>query len=76
MSAAHVHDGDCNICYWPCEDSNCDKPQVFVCPNHVLPGMERTMAERAHQTAQEAANPKPKVCNHPPLGVCKNCDLF
>lgn len=34
MVAAHVHDGDCNICYWPCEDANCDKPQVFVCPNH------------------------------------------
>jgi len=37
MSAAHVHDGDCKICYWPCEDSNCDKPQVFVCPNHKEP---------------------------------------
>lgn len=26
---------------------------------YLLPGMERTMAEKAHQTAQEAANPNP-----------------
>ena len=39
-----------------------------------LPGMERTMAEKAHQSEQ--ASHKPKECNHPPMEMCPNCDIL
>lgn len=75
---------------YACDGKRVDLPECVSCKlmgklcgyhepkkrKDVLPGMEDAMAQRAHQTAQEAQNPKPKPCNHPPLGVCKNCDLI
>jgi hypothetical protein len=63
-----------------CTGSSRDCPHCGCCPEcggkqiGVLPGMERSLAEKAHQTEQAAH--QPKGCDHGPESICPKCDLI